>query len=86
MPAWGMSPERVNRRKKKKTRYATGSKIGDGLPKDSLFINVDLSPADQESDFQARKVRKESRRDEARRRRAVARLYEQCQWFNFVLH
>ena len=27
------------------TDYGKGSKIGDGLPKDSLFINVDLSPA-----------------------------------------
>ena len=47
------------------TEHGKGSKIGDGLPKDSLFINVDLSPADQESDFQARKVRKESRRGQA---------------------
>ena len=43
------------------TDYGKGSKIGDGLPKDSLFINVDLSPADQEADFRARKVRKDSR-------------------------
>ena len=47
------------------TEHGKGSKIGDGLPKDSLFINVDLSPADQESDFQAQKVRKESRRGQA---------------------
>ena len=43
------------------TEHGKGSKIGDGPPSDSLYINKDLSPADQESDFLARKVRKESR-------------------------
>ena len=43
------------------TEHGKESKIGDGPPSDSLYINKDLSPADQESDFLARKVRKESR-------------------------
>ena len=49
------------------TEHGKGSKIGEGPPNDSLYINKDLSPADQESDFLARKVRKESRsRQESR--------------------
>ena len=52
----------------KYTNYGKGSKISNGddheeeTTKDALFINVDLSPADQLADFRARQVRKANRR------------------------
>jgi len=39
------------------TDHGRGNKIGDGAPKESLYVNIDMSPADQEADFQRRKSR-----------------------------
>ena len=46
------------------TNFGRGSKIGDGNPKDSFFVNLDLSPADQEADFLARKANSERKKQE----------------------
>jgi len=46
------------------TNFGRGSKIGEGPPKDSLFVNLDLSPADQEADFLARKANNERKKQE----------------------
>ena len=46
------------------TDHGRGSKIGDGAPKDSLYVNIDMSPADQEADFQRRKGRSNNKEEE----------------------
>jgi hypothetical protein len=52
----------------KYTNYGKGCKISNGdedqdeSAKEAMFINVDLSPADQLADFRARQVRKANRR------------------------
>ena len=46
------------------TNFGRGCKIGDGNPKDSFFVNLDLSPADQEADFLARKANSERKKQE----------------------
>ena len=46
------------------TNFGRGSKIGEGNPKDSYFVNLDLSPADQEADFLARKANSERKKQE----------------------
>ena len=46
------------------TNFSRGSKIGEGNPKDSYFVNLDLSPADQEADFLARKANSERKKQE----------------------